>query len=302
MSGSLRRHWRAIVQAGVIAGVGLELSTNGTGIGIVVAVAEGLLLLLVLFKLPRIVGRFRRHRREIGDGWEAAERAISTEVGGRLVRFGILEAKLWSSLVSWLLRRPLPPGSFSYQRDSLVWGLVVLVVVSAPAEILLFHVLLPWEWLKTLLLILGIYGVFWVFGYAASFSRFPHRLTNAALLVRSGAMGDAIVPLASVASVTVARQKFDMGVSGIHEGAAGGAAAFVVNGETQVLIELATPITIRKIGKDLAGVRSIRLAADEPDCLVRKIRARLTPLNGQVLNLPRQPEHDRSAATQPVPG
>jgi hypothetical protein len=275
MRQALRRHWKTILRIAVISAVAVEGYTSGTNLGIVVAVAEGLLLLLLLIHLPRIATIYRVSRRDHGDRWRAMEGAIAEEAGTRFAKFAMLEAKLWWSLATWLLRRPLPAGSFAYGRNSLAWGLVAVVVVSTPAEVLLFHFLLPWQWLKTLTLILAVYGVFWIVGYAASMSRFPHMVSDRALLVRFGAMDDVVIPWPIISSVEVNRKKFLAGASGVQAGDQPGEVAFVANGETQLLVQLQSPVTVQKAFGEVAGVRVLRLAADEPDWLEAAIRSRL---------------------------
>lgn len=259
----------------VISAVAVEGFTRGTNLGVVIAVAEGLLLLLLLIHLPRIVLLYRARRREQSDRWYALEAAISEEVGNRFAKVAILEAKLWCSLATWMLRRPLPAGSFGYGRNSLAWGLVAVVLVSSPAEIFLFHLLLPWEWLKMLTLILAVYGLFWIIGYAASMSRFPHVVSDRALLVRFGAMDDVVIPWPIILSVEVNRKKFPAAASGVHAGDQPSEAAFGANGETQLLVQLQSPVTLQKAFRKIAGVRVIRVATDEPDCLEAAIRSRL---------------------------
>ncbi len=93
----------------------------------------------------------------------------------------------------------------------MAWGLVAVVLVSTSAEILPFHFLLPWQWLKTLTLILAVYGLLWIVGYAASMSRFPHHVSERALSGRFGALDDAIIPWKVISSVEVHRKKFAAG-------------------------------------------------------------------------------------------
>ncbi len=48
--------------------------------------------------------------------------------------------------------------SFHNSRNSLAVVVVVLTFLSTPVELLLAELLIPWNWLRILLLALGIYG------------------------------------------------------------------------------------------------------------------------------------------------
>jgi hypothetical protein len=136
---------------------------------VIVIAAVEVLLALVLGGYRRVLlvaRRYRRARAEGLDAWRALEEALALILPRRMAKVVVLEPRLWVCLLRWASRRARPgEGDFSYHKRSLAGGLVAVVALTTPIELLIWEILVPWAWLRISLLILGIYALFWVFGF-----------------------------------------------------------------------------------------------------------------------------------------
>ena len=82
----------------------------------------------------------------------------------RTARFLVdLEVTVWVSLARWVTRRPdVPAGARPVGYSRLVTPVLCLWIFASAAEIPLVHVLVPWEWLRLSLLVVGVWGVLWL--------------------------------------------------------------------------------------------------------------------------------------------
>ncbi len=102
------------------------------------------------------------------------------------------EIALWVSLYRLTFRRPMPmePGArdFGYVRP-VAPVLGVFIVVSAidivAVDLALRHFLPDWEWLRTVALVLGVWGLLWMIGLAANLVTHRHVVGPSGLRVRN---------------------------------------------------------------------------------------------------------------------
>ena len=262
----------ALVRTGVL-GVG-----EAVGVGVAV---EALLLLLGGRQLVAAVRRYRRDRAAGLDVWAALEEGWAVVVPGRLARFLVLEIRLWVCLWQWLFRRRTAvAGGFRYHGRSPLGAILVFLVLTAPAEILLIELLLPWAWLRWVLLAATIYGLSWLCGYAASLVVLPHRLEPGGLRVRLGLLAEALIPYAAIAAVEQQRCLVPEGKDGCHviparQPGASGVAYLAVGRRTDVTLRLREPQPLRRLAGPTAPMATLHVAADEPERLVGALRQRL---------------------------
>jgi hypothetical protein len=57
-------------------------------------------------------------------------------------------------------------------------------------EILLGELLMPWGWLRLVVLVASVYALVWVFGFYGSMVVLPHRLEAHGLRARCGALAE----------------------------------------------------------------------------------------------------------------
>ncbi|MCX5557227.1 hypothetical protein [Streptomyces sp. NBC_00038] len=188
------------------------------------------------------------------------------------------ELRLIASLWRWVARRPHGVGEgrgFGHARGqaAMMFGFAFVCVVETVGMSVLLR---DYPAVHQVVLVLDVYTVVFVFGlHAASVTR-PHVLDSTALRVRNGAYVDLRIPLEDITSV---RRE----VRFTHEREEG-ELNLPVGAQTEVTLELATPVRhFTFLGRERA-VHLVRLHADDPDELVRSLtRARTvpSPLPGQ---------------------
>lgn len=243
---------------------------------IVVAI-EGLLTVAAGIQAIQAIRRFRRQR-AAGQRWlDAFEVALAVTMPQRLARLLTLELRLWLCLIRWLARRSRPDTyAFTYRTRSNLGALVVLGLVTSPAEILLFELLIPWPWLRWTLLVLSIYALFWVLGLYASLVVLPHAVTDEGLWLRYGLLNEVFIPFAAIAVVQVAPRTAPNHHDGLSVDRAERTAFLAVGGRTDVTIVLRQPHAFRTAFGYSAPVETIHVAVDHPQRLVNVLQARLT--------------------------
>src|SRR5262249_21052687 len=158
------------------------------------------------------VRRFRAGRAAELDLWRAIEDGLAVVLPRPVARLVALEPCLWSSLAIWLFRRHAPgPDEFSYRKRSIVAALVTILAVTTPVELLLVELLIPWAWLRWILLIAGIYALIWTFAYYASLVVLPHRLAETGLELHYGFLASVTVPYADLEQVELAPRRSPTG-------------------------------------------------------------------------------------------
>jgi len=119
-----------------------------------------------------------------------------------LLRPVIAELQAFRSLCLLLLRkRRVPPGAklFSYTKGTM--ALPTVFFVLSLVELLIVHVVVPWQWLRIVLLILTIWGVLFIAGFFATRVVHPHFVTAGVVHLRWGHRTVLTTPLSNVVSV-----------------------------------------------------------------------------------------------------
>ncbi|GBD16664.1 hypothetical protein HRbin26_01567 [bacterium HR26] len=248
----------------------------GQAVAIVVLI-EGALTLVAGIQAIRAVRRYRHQRAAGRGGVEAFEDALSLLMPQRLARLVALELRLWICLGRWLFRRYRPDErDFSYRKRSIVSALVVLVILTAPVEILILELLIPWAWLRWVLLALAVYGMIWVIGLYASLVVLPHRVADDGLWLRYGLLSEACIPFPEIADIQVAPRKVPDGRDGLRVVEEERAAYLAVGSRTDVTIALRRPQSFRTAFGRTAPVDTLHIAVDAPQRLCEAVRARLS--------------------------
>lgn len=194
----------------------------------------------------------------------------------RLARHAVVfEYHLYRSLVRWVARRPDHGGPedvpFTYAKA--ITPVMWLWIFASAAEIPLAHVLLPWESARTVLLLLGIWGVLWMVGLLASLYVHPHLLGPRELRVRSGALHSISVPWEHVASITYQRRDVTASIRTLQprEVEGGVDLQVEVSGQVNVAVRLHEP-TVVTTAKGEMEIVELSFFADDPRPLVAQAR------------------------------
>lgn len=140
---------------------------------------EAIIGLSLIAGVTLLVVRRRRKRAAPLDAWSTLEEALEVFLPRPLAKVAVFEPRLFSYLLRWVFRRNRPEeGEFSYHRRSNLWLWPAMALFLTPIELLLFELLVPWSWLRWVLLIAAIYALLWVCGLHASFVLLRHRLED----------------------------------------------------------------------------------------------------------------------------
>ncbi len=159
--------------------------------------------------------------------------------------------------------RTLPDG-FGYVENSFMPVLPWLVLLAAPADLLLFHVLLPfgnaaWTYVVSFL---DIWVVAWMYGIVVTMRLRPHQVVGGRLLVFKGILGRADIDVSKVrfiASVDDARRYRKDSVRGTD---------LSVIGATKLDVQLTDPVEVEVWFYGLHRMSSrIRISADNAGAL-----------------------------------
>jgi hypothetical protein len=198
-----------------------------------------------------------------------------------LVRHAVVfELRLYRSLFRWVTRRPdhgAPEDTpFTYARA--VTPVMWLWIFASAAELPLAHLLVPWETVRFLLLLSGVWGLMWMIGLLASLYVYPHLLGPTTLRVRYGASHTIALPWASVASFTHRREDLDSSVRTLQprESDDGIDLQVAVSGQVNVHARLRGP-TVVTTAKGPMEIVELSFFADDPRALVAHARAVLAP-------------------------
>jgi hypothetical protein len=197
-----------------------------------------------------------------------ARRALVMEVWGYL------------SIARFVLRRPrVPHGAQPFTYHQPVFAvLVAFIVISAVELVVVDLVVKRWETVRIALLVVGLWGLVWMFGMLFGFLTRPHAVGPDGLRLRAGVEID--IPLRWDQVATVQRHRrisqtkqpqvtFDEhGARTLH---------LHIQNQTNVRVSLREAVTVR-VPRGHVTVSSIELWADEPDALVRAASARTTVL------------------------
>lgn len=244
----------------------------------------GVEILLAVVAGRQIITGFRRYRanRAAGfDPWQAVEEGLTVFVPRKVARVISLEPKLWAYLWQWIFRRRPPnPDAFAYRKRSIMGVLLIVAVLTAPGEILLWEILIPWNWPRLALLVLSLYALLWIFAFYASLSVLPHRLNSDFLRLHYGALAEGRIPYSSIDSVEVGQRKTPDGREGLRLSSDRTTAHIGVGGKTDVTIHLREPLALSGLLGPTSPVTTVCVAVDEPERLARELGVRIEAETG----------------------
>lgn len=198
---------------------------------------------------------------------------------GLLVRAVRFELAMYRNLYLWARRRTvgLTPdaAAFSYAGANAmaVWGFIGVAVVELP----LIHFVVPWDGVRITLLLLGLWTLVWMLGYAGGLRVYPHLATDEGLHVRFGAGLDVFVPWSNVASLRASTRNYLKGAT-VQVDAEGDHAALAVTilSQTTVEVRLREPMAVAHRKAAGVPIAEVRFVADDPASVVRAARERIT--------------------------
>lgn len=193
---------------------------------------------------------------------------------GAVKQFGhliVLEVRLYAALLRWVLRRrDVPDGAQAWSYAALAAPVLWLWVFGSAAEVVVFHVIIPWEGVRLIVDIISIWGLVWMLGTLAAYRIRPHLLLGDELRIRNSVYHDIAVPLTAISSGGVREVDLPSSVRSLQmttDDEGGCQVSVGVSGRTNVVLTL-QPGTPLKTASGAVEADSVRLWVDDPRSFV----------------------------------
>lgn len=211
-----------------------------------------------------------------------ADQASPPSVRARLKLAASYEAGIWRSLYRWLTRRRDRCGRTAalFGYASQVTPLLLAFIFLSALEIPIVSLLLPWPAVRYSLLVLGVWGVFWMLGLLASLRTNPHVVSETGLRLRSGFQFDAAIPWDQISAIRLRNSTAERKLQLEHNQTR---ASVALQNTNTVEVLFREPFLVRFPDGQQAGVDAIDFYADISTALLTAAQQYMTP--------PRVPEH-----------
>ncbi|WP_433264627.1 hypothetical protein ACQPZF_35605 [Actinosynnema sp. CS-041913] len=267
------------VAVAVIAVEVLLVATGALDLGQAVVIAVGLEVLCGVLAIGLAVTArlyYRRLRRAGTGRWDAFLQAAGTVLPRPVVT--LLRHELGGLMSIVLLvrgRKDVQAEATVIRCGSAQKTFLIVMMVLGPLEIFLVDLIVPWTWLRILLLVLGVYSVIWLFGFYAGLHTRPHYVGDD-LVLRVGHLAAISVDVDSIRAVR--RETHDKYSGTKYKGLVSVQDDFVamqgMSGTTvTVVLEPGTPVRIQGRGTVHAG--EVRFDADDLAAAVETIKERI---------------------------
>ncbi|GAA1634084.1 hypothetical protein [Actinoplanes couchii] len=190
----------------------------------------------------------------------------------RLLKFvAVYELRLWAALFRWIARRPVPvaAGTTRHPYIGAVKMILICLIVVSAIEIPILELMIPWRPVANAALFLGVYGLIWMIGLAATMVVHPHLVGPAGLRVRNGISLDLPLDWASIDTIEVRRRSMPPGGQTQLED---GVLSLGMASQTSIDVRLTAPLVLPVRKTKGEPVSTVRFHADDPEALVAAAR------------------------------
>ncbi|PZF79776.1 hypothetical protein [Jiangella anatolica] len=187
------------------------------------------------------------------------------------------EAGVWRSLYVWLARRPRVPeaGATPFGYLEPVSLVIWMFIGGSVIEVVVVHFILPWPIAQAIALIIGIWGLIWMLGYAAALRVHPHAVGPTGLWVRNGAVVDVPLRWEDIDAIRIQKRTLpESKTVQVADGEDGAVLHVAVSGQVNVHLVLFDPVTVQLLDGPVTFTE-LRFWADDPKGLVILARQRL---------------------------
>lgn len=194
-------------------------------------------------------------------------------------RYAVLEVRLYAALLRWLLRRrDIPAGAEPWGYAQLVTPVMWLWVFGSATELVVLHLIIPWEGVRLVVDIISAWGLIWMLGTLAAYRIRPHLLLGEQLRIRSGVYHELTVPLSAIATATAREADLPSSVFSLQ--IQDDELSLGVSGRTNVILTLKAPTPITT-AKGVLHATTVRLWADQPRELVARLEKEIVSRSQQ---------------------
>lgn len=194
------------------------------------------------------------------------------------------ELSMWRSLYRWIFRRPVASGAGAqaFRYAATVTPLFIVFIAVSAIEIPILHLLLPWENVRRICDVLGVYGLLWMLGLLATMRVHPHVVSDSGLRIRHGATVDVTIPWDAIAAIRTRNRPATRRAVQFERTESGLVAHIAILSQTNVDVTLRRPTTVplpKGTGEPITG---LHFYADDPSALVARARECLTAMRESV--------------------
>jgi hypothetical protein len=188
------------------------------------------------------------------------------------------------ALLTWALRKAQRgPGAYTYSARCMVTGAVAAAAVLIAADAAVVQLLVPWPWLRWTLIGTGGYLVLLGLGLYVSVAVRPHVIAGSGVRIGYGLFAETFIPYTHIVSVEAKRRKAPAQKDGLSVSEPDRAAWLSVGGQTDVVLWLWKPVTLRRTLSVTPPVHTIYAAVDDPAGFTRAVTSRLPRATGQAV-------------------
>ena len=207
--------------------------------------------------------------------------SVWRRTGSFLKRALLLELRIYANIGRFIARRPAIPrraAGFGYHKPvfTVLLIFIVLSAVEIPIVDLIVH---RWPAVRIAFLILGIWGVTWMFGLLCAYLMRPHTVGPDGIRVRQGLEVDIPLSWDDIASVARVKRVDEPKSPRIEETDASRTLVYRMQDETDIEIELERPTVVRLPGHGPRGgeqtITGLRIWVDEPAAFMDEVRKHL---------------------------
>ncbi|GAB3360948.1 hypothetical protein [Modestobacter lapidis] len=197
------------------------------------------------------------------------------QIAGRLARRAVrMEIGGYQAIYRFLFRRPrVPAGAAGFSYHAPVLAVTIAFIVVSAVELVVVDLLVSrWPAVRIPLLVLGVWGLVWMFGLLFGMLTRPHAVGPDGIRVRSGTEVD--IPLAwdEIATVTHRKRIAPDGEPQVAVDPAGHATLHMrMQEQTNIEVVLDRPAPVR-LPTGTEVVHRIALYADDPQGFLAEVR------------------------------
>jgi hypothetical protein len=214
-----------------------------------------------------------------------SERRVAASARQRIWSFAkralLVELRIYANIGRFVARRPaVPKGATGFSYHKPVFTVLMIFIVLSAVEIPIIDLIVHrWPAVRIAMLVLGIWGVTWMFGLLCGYLMRPMTVGPGGIRVREGLELDFGLTWDDIASVARVRRVDEPKSPRLEETDAARTLVLRMQDETNILIELERPTVVRLPGLAPKGgdqeITALRLWVDDPKAFLDEVRRHL---------------------------
>ena len=206
------------------------------------------------------------------------EASVWRRIGGFAKRALLLELSIYANIGRFIARRPaVPTGATGFSSHKPVFTVLLIFIILSAVEIPIVDLIVHrWPVVRITFLILGIWGVTWMFGFLCAYLMKPHTVGPDGIRVRQGLEVDIALSWDDIASVARNKRVDEPKSPKFDETDDSRTLVFRMQDETIIEIELERPTTVRLPGGGAKGgdqtITGVRIWVDDSRGFMDEVR------------------------------